>query len=525
MVASRPDWCISRQRVWGVPIPIFLCDGCDQPLKSKAADDAVVALFAHEGADAWYTREVDEILPADVRCQECGKQTFRKESDILDVWFESGSSWAAVMGDLVADLYTEGGDQHRGWFQSSLLCSVGSRNRSPYRMCMTSGWTLDPQGRPMSKSLGNGVDPVEVTEKLGAEIVRLWVASVDFREDVHGSDELMQRVADNYRKIRNTFRYILGNLNGFDPERDQVTFEEMESLDRYMMLRLADLVTDVRRWYEEFAFHRIYHRVLEFCTVDVSAVYFDVLRDRLYTYAPEWRSRRSGQTAIWRIGQALVRLLAPIMSFTAEEVWQLLPAIGEKPQSVHLALFPTCEEVLGNTTRPAGRSGQPLPAETDATRADWDKLMRVREEVFKALELARKEKMIGSGLEAKVELKGASFLIDFLQRYQGVLRYLFIVSQVELLTDENPRGIRDDTGFSDLEVDSLVESLLGKGSGLPTSGNPYLAVRISRAEGKKCERCWNYSTQVGSDPAFPTVCERCSAALKDISNDRENGHH
>src|SRR6185312_5146196 len=320
-------------------------------------------------------------------------------------------------------------------------------------------------------------------------------ASVDFREDVRSSDELMRRVADDYRKIRNTFRYVLGNLHGFDPERDQVTFEEMESLDRYMMLRLADLVTEIRRWYEEFAFHRIYHRVLEFCTVDVSAVYFDVLKDRLYTYAPAWRSRRSGQTAIWRIGQALVRLLAPIMSFTAEEVWQLLPGIGEKPQSVHLALFPTCEEVLGNTERPDA-SGKPFPAETEGTRADWDRLMQVREEVFKALEAARKEKAIGSGLEAKVLVSAPGELYPLLLRYRETLRYLFIVSQVE-----------------------LQEAVARNGEG------PALRVEVSAAEGRKCERCWNYSTLVGSDPAFPTVCERCSAALKDISKERENGHH
>jgi isoleucyl-tRNA synthetase len=274
-----------------------------------------------------------------------------------------------------------------------------------------------------------------------------------------------------------------------------VTFEEMESLDRYMMLRLADLVTEIRRWYEEFAFHRMYHRVLEFCTVDVSAVYFDVLKDRLYTFAPAWRSRRSGQTAIWRIGQALVRLLAPIMSFTAEEVWQLLPSVGEKPRSVHLALFPTCEEVLGNTERPDA-SGKPFPAETESTRADWDRLMPVREEVFKALEAARKEKVIGSGLEAKVVVSAGGELYPLLQRHRETLRYLFIVSQVEL----REGGTRNDEGSA-------------------------VRVEVSAAEGTKCERCWNYSTLVGSDPAFPTVCERCSAALKDISKERENGHH
>ncbi|HVH88932.1 MAG TPA: isoleucine--tRNA ligase [Terriglobales bacterium] len=486
MVASRPDWCISRQRVWGVPIPIFFCEGCNQPLRSKAVNEAVITLFAREGADSWYTSEPNQIIPADVKCQGCSGQRFRKEFDIIDVWFESGSSWAAVMGEAVADMYIEGGDQHRGWFQSSLLCSVGTRNRAPYKTAVTCGWTLDPQGRAMSKSLGNGVDPVEVANKLGAEIVRLWVASVDFREDMHASDELMLRVADNYRDIRNAFRWILGNLDGFEPERDQVTFEQMESIDRYMLLLTTDLVRDVLRWYEQFEFHRIYQRVIAFRTSELSNFYFDVLKDRLYTYPRNSRARRSGQTAIWRIGQVLVRLLAPIMAFTAEEVWQLLSAVGEKPESVHLALFPSPEEILGNTERAPEPSGKSLPAGTEQLRADWDRLLLIREEVFRHLETARKEKVIGSGLEAKVKISAPADSYSLLERYRETLRYLFIVSQVEL------------------------HALSGTGNG---SG---LKVEVLPADGKKCERCWNYSTQVGRDPVYPNVCERCSAALHEI---------
>ncbi|PYY00041.1 MAG: isoleucine--tRNA ligase [Acidobacteria bacterium] len=491
MVAMRPDWCISRQRVWGVPIPIFFCQGCNQPLRSKEANEAVVKLFAAQGADAWYTRNVKDIVPANVKCQNCGAQNFRKEFDIIDVWFESGSSWAVVMKDAVADMYIEGGDQHRGWFQSSLLCSVGTRNRAPYRLAVTCGWTLDPQGRAMSKSLGNGVDPVEVAEKLGAEIVRLWVASVDFREDMHASDELMRRVADNYRDIRNAFRWILGNLDGFNPAQDQVPFEETESIDQYMLLLTSDLVKDVLRWYEQFEFHRIYQRLIAFRTSELSNFYFDVLKDRLYTYPRTSCARRSGQTAIWRIGQVLVRLVAPIMSFTAEEVWEFMPFMGEKPESVHLALFPTAEEVLGNTERQPDRQGQSVPSDTDRIRADWQRLLLVREEVFRALETARKDKVIGSGLQAKVAISAPLETHGLLEKYFATLRYLFIVSQVELQQ-------------------------------LPSNGNGSgLKIEVSPADGTKCERCWNYSTQVGSDAEYPTVCERCSAALHEME-DRES---
>jgi len=486
MVATRPDWCISRQRVWGVPIPIFFCEKCNQPLRSKEANQAVVQLFATQGADAWYTRDVRDIVPSAVKCQNCSGQDFRKEFDIIDVWFESGSSWAAVMKDAVADMYIEGGDQHRGWFQSSLLCSVGTRNRAPYRLAVTCGWTLDPQGRAMSKSLGNGVDPVEVAEKLGAEIVRLWVASVDFREDMHASDELMRRVADNYRDIRNAFRWILGNLDGFDPAKDQVAFEKMESIDQYMLLLTSDLVNDVLRWYEQFEFHRIYQRIIAFRTSELSNFYFDVLKDRLYTYPRTSRARRSGQTAVWRIGQVLVRLLAPIMSFTAEEVWEFMPSLDDKPESVHLALFPSPDEVLGNTECQPNRQGASIPCDTDRIRSEWQRLLLVREEVFRALETARKDKVIGSGLQAKVAISAPAETYGLLQKYSGTLRYLFIVSQVEL------------------------QPIPGHGNG---SG---LKVEIFPADGTKCERCWNYSTQVGSDPEYPTVCERCSDSLHEM---------
>ena len=402
--------------------------------------------------------------------------------DIVDVWFESGSSHAAVLGrepglPWPADLYLEGGDQHRGWFQSSLLCGVATRGEAPYRTCATVGWVLDPQGRAQSKSLGNVVDPVEIADKLGAEIIRLWVASVDFREDVMSSDELMQRIADSYRKIRNTFRYILGNLEGFDPARDVMPFAEMHPLDQYILLQAAEVTKDVRSHYDSFTFHRLYQRLKDFCIVDLSAIYFDVLKDRLYTSAPKSPARRSAQTALWRLGEALVRLLAPVMSFTADEVWGFLPPMPTRPESVHLEHFPAPGDLTG--VLPAG-------FDVAAIKSEWQTLLSVRDEALKVLEAARAEKRIGSGLEAQLHLAAPDSIYPVLERYRDQLRYLFIVSDVVL--------------------DKATAS----------NGDAGLVITINQAPGQKCERCWNYSTQVGEDPNYPTVCERCSAVLAEI---------
>jgi isoleucyl-tRNA synthetase len=478
MIATRPDWCISRQRIWGVPIAVFLCAGCGKPLNDAAISRKVVELFARAGADAWYSSEPDGIVPAGTKCQKCAGTTFKKEIDILDVWFESGCSYLALRTaepqyPPQADLYLEGGDQHRGWFHSSLLCAVGTQNHAPYKGVATVGWTLDEKGQAMSKSRGNDVDPVDIAGRMGGEIVRLWVASVDFREDVVGSEQLMQRIAENYRKIRNTFRYILGNLNGFDPGVDAVRFDEMQSIDQYMLRQTWAMCSDVARCYGEFAFHKVYQRVLNFCIVDLSAFYFDVIKDRLYTYAPNSSARRSAQTAIWRIGEALVRLLAPVMCFTSEEVWAYLP--GRRAQTVHAAQFPNRGDVLG------GDEVRDDPKQLE----DWAALRTFRDAVLKDLEELRNKKVIGGALEAQIVVQASGSFYEVLKRYEAELRYLLIVSAVSLSrADENT-----------------------------TSGG---TIAVRQADGRKCDRCWNYSTHVGEDPAYPTVCERCSAVLKEI---------
>jgi isoleucyl-tRNA synthetase len=482
MIATRPDWCISRQRIWGVPIAVFLCDNCGKPVNDPHINRQVVQFVSQRGADAWYTPEADEILSSGHQCAHCDGTKFKKETDILDVWFESGSSHAAVLGHepnlpWPADLYLEGGDQHRGWFHSSLLCAIGYEGSAPYRMVATSGWTLDEQGRAMSKSLGNTVDPVEIADTLGGEIVRMWVASVDFREDVACSPQIMQRVAGIYRDIRNTFRYVLGNLYDFDPVRDSVPFEQLQPIDQYMLRQAVEVSADVQRSYEEFAFHRIYHRINNFCGVELSAFYFDILKDRLYTSAPKSAKRRAAQTTIWRIGEALVRLLAPIMSFTCEEVWQYLPRVAGRLESVHLTTFPEAADILD--ANPVATAADPKQAD------DWKIVRLVRETVLKALEEARNQKLIGANLQAQVTLTAVDPVFSVLERFKNDLRYFFIVSDVELKKGEG-------------KADAAV------------------VVAVGKAPGLKCERCWNFSTHVGEDKTYPTVCERCSVVLKEI---------
>jgi isoleucyl-tRNA synthetase len=478
MIEGRPDWCVSRQRFWGTPIIVFYCEGCGTRLEDFKALRNVVEWFKKEGADAWYQHSPEELLPPGTKCAKCGATKWRKENDILDVWFDSGSSHLAVLRgkEWPADVYLEGPDQYRGWFHSSLLIAVGVKDAAPYRGVVTHGWTLDEQGRPMSKSLGNIVLPEEICEKWGADLLRLWVGSQEYQADVKMSERVMTQLSEAYRKIRNTFRFALGNLNDFDPSRDAVRNAELEEMDQWMLERTADLVKRCREWYAAYEFHRVYHAIHDFCVVDLSAFYYDVLKDRLYTKAAKDKSRRSGQTAVWKITSALVRLATPILVFTSEEIWKYLPKASGEPESVHMALFPEEAEL---------RTGI-APAKANA----WELLGRVRGEVLKALEAARNEKRINSGLEAKVLLNADLELKAKLKHYLPQLPGLFIVSQVELMS----------AGAGDFRSETA----------------PSLEVTVQRADGKKCERCWNYSTHVGENPRYPTICERCSEAIAEI---------
>ena len=482
MIAGRPDWCISRQRFWGVPLIVFYCDACGLQLKDPVALRHVLPFFEREGADVWFTRTAEELLPPGTKCS-CGHAKWRKETDILDVWFESGSTHLAVLTRdnqrWPADVYLEGPDQYRGWFQSSLLVGIGTRNGAPYREVVTHGWTLDETGRPMSKSLGNAIYPAEICAKWGADLLRIWVVSQDYTADVRISEAMMTQLAEAYRKIRNTFRFALSNLYDFDPARDSVADADLWEMDAWMLRRTGALARECREWYDNFEFHRVYHALHDFCTVDLSSFYFDVLKDRLYTFAPKSRGRRSAQTAVYRIASTLLRLIAPITVFTAEEVWKHLPRAASEPESVHMATFPVAAE---------------LERVLDEVHAkNWDRLLQVREEVLKALEPVRAAKTITSGLEARVKLAANTGLAALLRKYAAYLPGLFIVSQVEI-------------------VDAAAQ-------GAAPSGIEGLQIRVERAQGKKCERCWNYSTHVGESADYPTLCERCVAALNEIERD------
>jgi isoleucyl-tRNA synthetase len=475
MIENRPDWCISRQRSWGVPITVFYCAECDEALADGKVMHHVADLFEESGSDVWFEKTARELLPAGTTCPHCGHDDFRKEMDILDVWFDSGVSHAAVLerNDHLAspaDLYLEGSDQHRGWFHSSLLAAVGTRDAAPYKAVLTHGFVLDEKGRPMSKSVGNVVAPEKVIKQYGAEILRLWVATQDYRNDTRVGDAILKQVAEAYRRIRNTARYILGNIHDFDPASDSVAADEMLEIDRWALSRLEGLVKRVRKAYDDYEFHVLYHAVHNFCGVDMSAFYLDVLKDRLYTSPRTSLARRSGQTAMYRILDTLTRLIAPVLSFTAEEIWSFLP--GEREASVHLAGFPEQDQRL-------------IDSDLEATYA---RLLELRSDVAKALEVARTDKLIGHSLDARVTLCAPQGeLRQLLQAQADQLAALLIVSQVEL-------------------ADELSDASCGENL-------KQLQIRVAKADGAKCSRCWNYATSVGENEAHPELCHRCQAAL------------
>lgn len=477
MFKGRPDWCVSRQRVWGVSIPVFYCAQCNEAVADPQIIDHVADVFERESADAWHTRAASELLPEGYKCRKCGAEEWIKESDILDVWFDSGASSVAVLENREglrwpADVYIEGGDQFRGWFNSSLMVGLVVHDRAPYKTVITHGWTVDAQGKAMHKSTGNAVPPDEVIKASGAEILRLWCASSNYFDDMRCSAEILQRVTDGYRKLRNTARFALGNLHGFEPTRDSLAEEDLLEIDRWALAELDVVTEKVREAYEAYEFHAVYHALYNFCTVTLSARYFDIIKDRLYTFAPRNKGRRSAQTALFRIGDALARMLAPILAFTADEIWENLPpsAATQLPASVHLMTFPAAKR------------------EVDAQLlSNWERLFQIREDVLGALEKSRIAKQIGSSLEARVVVSAAGSDYGLLQRYSDQLRYLFIVSQVEVLKSE--------------------------------AGVSGVAVAISPAEGQKCERCWNYSTRVGESSRYPNVCERCVEALEEIERE------
>lgn len=487
MIRDRQDWCISRQRSWGVPIPAFYCDDCGKWIITPETMKKVEEIVEKEGTDAWWAHSAEELLPEGFKCPHCGGTHFHKEKDIMDVWFDSGSTWNGVLRypheeswkdmSYPCDLYLEGSDQHRGWFHSSLLTSVAVNGHAPYKAVLTHGFTMDGEGRKMSKSVGNVVAPQDVINKYGADVMRLWISSVDYQGDVRLSDKIVKSMSDVYRKIRNTFRYLLGNLSDFDPKTDSVAYADMEELDRWALLRMEQVKETVLKAYDDYEFHVMYHAVHNFCTVDLSAIYLDILKDRLYTEKVDSKLRRSAQTAMYEILTTLVRLVAPVLCFTSEEVWQALPNKEEREWSVHMSDMPKVNEAYLDK----------------ALDEKWKKRLAVRSVAMKALEEARQAKVIGHPLDAEVTVYADDEAYDIVKAMEKELADFLLVSQTHIVSGtaaapQNAASNEEGTVKASVAVCTLA----------------------------KCERCWKRSADVDADPKHPGVCARCAHVLTEM---------
>ena len=473
MVRDRKDWCISRQRKWGVPIPIFFCKKCGEPHIEREAMMAVAELFRQKGSNAWFEMTAAEILPEGTVCKKCGGTDFDKEKDIMDVWFDSGSTHAAVLRErenltFPADLYLEGADQYRGWFQSSLLTSVATNGKAPYKTVLTHGWVVDGQGRKMSKSLGNGILPSEVVEQYGADILRLWVASSDYHADIRISKDILKQLSESYRKIRNTARFILSNLYDFDPDKDMLPVSELYPIDKWALNKLNELIEKTEAAYNAYEFHQVYHAVHNFCVVDMSNFYLDVLKDRLYTEKADSKLRRAAQSAMYIILDAMTRMITPILAYTSDEIWKFMPHAANADAS-HVVYNSMPEKVA-------------VDVDNDFI-ARWDKIHELRDLVKKSIEVAVNRKLVKTSLETAIKLSCTGDEYDFVKSVESELKDAFIVSGVEIVNDESAKEVK---------------------------------IEVNKAEGGKCERCWTYSTTVGQDAENPCVCERCSKVLRSL---------
>ena len=476
MVADRNDWCISRQRVWGVPIPVFYCKECGEHLINEKTIKNISDIFRVEGSDAWWGRSAKELLPEGTVCEKCGASEFTKETDTMDVWFDSGSSHAAVLKQRPelgwpASMYLEGSDQHRGWFQSSLLTSVANFDRAPYESVLTHGFVVDGEGRKMSKSIGNTIYPQEVIKKYGADILRLWVASADYKADIKISNDILKQLSEVYRKIRNTFRYIIGNLYDFDPQNDCLPYEQLLEIDKWALGRNEEVKEKVTEAYENYEFHMLYHSIHNFCTIDLSSFYLDILKDRLYAEKPASKERRAAQTTMYHILMDLIVMLTPVLSFTTEETWRYMKNPPSMPQSVQMLDWPESK----------------VSYKDSALKEKWQKFIDLRGEITKALEAARRAKTIGHSLDAKVVLYADGEAYDILAQFADQLANLLIVSQVNIV-----KGLTNDGEQSERED---------------------LKIFVEPASGEKCERCWIYSPTVGDSEEHPHLCARCVGVL------------